>query len=80
MVVSGEASLEKHQPPCSAQASQNLDPCIMEDTLSRTLSDSCWAAFDCTMLLVGRFMEDGRGGGPREVTHGYTQVFPPLVV
>ena len=47
MVVSGE----KHQPPCSAQASQNLDPCIMEDALPRTLSYSCWAAFGGTMPL-----------------------------
>ena len=77
MVVSGEASWEKHQPPCSAQATPNLDTCIMEDALPGNLSDSCWAAFGapftqpafCTTPgvyvqltpLVGIVMEGGRG-------------------
>ena len=95
MVVSGEASWEKHQPPCSAQATQNLDPCIMEDALPGTLSDSCWAAFGGTIpftqpafcttpgvyVQLTPLMGESHGGweGPKGVAQGHTQVWPCLV-
>ena len=67
--------------PCYAQASQNLDPCILGEALAMNLASLLQGSFWCHVLSLTPLSCALHGGweGLKGVAQGHTQVWPCLV-